>query len=523
MADSKGKEKDAEDKKDAKVEVSAKVARIVREDEPALQLFVAHDPKHESHPAEWIVDSGASVHMSCRHDWFRGFRVLVPTQRVVIGDGRSIEATGIGSIELELKVQKGKTRRTMLQQVYFVPNLYGNLLSVPCLTKKGYETSFSQDACAITQNGSIAALARKRESLYILTGRTCTSEGTRDTKDPSSWSSIEAPLMALTASAHISKCAGAEIGNSSGRCRVIESRDVVFKENNDRGPSHPNIRVEDTETKPYEKGKQTIEAKDSPVNQKSIAIHVKETLHEDEGDLEDFLRDVPSRELRRSSRARKAPTRDNDVNYFLDEKDLPRKLETRHVELVAGGPDADLWPRWKKDVNGEPMKVKKKKLTFGTIESGATSGLWRRDYTAVERGISSSGSTINNENKIRDLPDSVGALINDQHSEMGRVLLTGGGAVSWQLKKQESVALLDSEAEYTATASASKEVPRTSALLTKLKSLQDQENPLPTATRSLSKSVISPSTRKVDTGQGELKYVPTNGDVYETTGTEEDE
>jgi len=201
-----------------------------------------------------------------------------------------------------------------------------------------------------------------------------------------------------------------EIGSSSGHRCIIELRDVIFKENDSGGPSHLNIQVEDTGTKPFEKGKQEIEAKDSPVNQESVAIHVKEILHEDEGDLEGFLRNIPLRELRRSSHARKASTRNDDANYFLDAKDLPCKLETRHVEVVAGGPDADLWPRWKKDINGEPVKVKKEKLTFGMIESGATGTLRHRDCTAVEGGISGGSSTVNNGDGIQDLPDSVGAL-----------------------------------------------------------------------------------------------------------------
>src|SRR5882757_265037 len=136
------------------------------------------------------------------------FRALVPTQHVIIRDGHSIEATGIGSIKLKLEVQSGKTCCTILQEVYYVPDLYGNLLSVLHLTNKGYEASFSQCTCTITRNGFVAALARKQESLYILTGRTCLSEGTHDIEDPSLQSNVKVPLVALTASACILKCKG---------------------------------------------------------------------------------------------------------------------------------------------------------------------------------------------------------------------------------------------------------------------------------------------------------------------------
>ncbi|OAX30916.1 hypothetical protein K503DRAFT_806569 [Rhizopogon vinicolor AM-OR11-026] len=60
----KGKDDDENEPKE-KVDLSAKVVHVVENDLP-LQLFVVHDLKHESHPAKWIVDSGASAHMSCR-------------------------------------------------------------------------------------------------------------------------------------------------------------------------------------------------------------------------------------------------------------------------------------------------------------------------------------------------------------------------------------------------------------------------------------------------------------------------
>jgi hypothetical protein len=83
---------------------------------------------------------------------------------------------------------------------------------------------------------------------------------------------------------------------SSGR--VIESRDVVFDENDDGGPSRVNIQVDGTGTEPIQKGKQPIEAKDLPANNEPVAndaVHVEETLHDDEGDLEDFLRSEDNR------------------------------------------------------------------------------------------------------------------------------------------------------------------------------------------------------------------------------------
>ena len=170
------------------------------EEEP-LQLFMVQGPGNKLNPAEWIVDSGASASMSCRREWFKTFCALVPTKHIIIGDGWSIEATGIGSIELEVEVGVGQTRRTVLQDTYYVPNLDGNLLSISCLASRGYEATFGQHTCTITRNGSIAALARRQESLYILKGQTCTTERAYiiEGPRPNSLLNAEEPIVALTA------------------------------------------------------------------------------------------------------------------------------------------------------------------------------------------------------------------------------------------------------------------------------------------------------------------------------------
>ena len=175
----KTENKDEEKSNKLKTELSAKVAAIVsEEDELALRLFVACKQKWKTNSVKWIVNSGASASMSCHQSWLRTFRTLDPMQRVMIGDGCMIKATGIGSIELEVEVGGGKVHRIILQEVYYVPDLDSNLLSVPQLMNKGFEVTFSQSLCTITHDGDIEALAKRRlgQPLYILEGRTWTRE-----------------------------------------------------------------------------------------------------------------------------------------------------------------------------------------------------------------------------------------------------------------------------------------------------------------------------------------------------------
>jgi len=71
------------------------------------------------------------------------------------------------------------------------------------------------------------------------------------------------------------------------------------------------------------------------------------------------------------------------------------------------------------------MKVKKGKLTFGTIESGTTRKLCHQCHTTGEGGRSSS-STINNGGKTHDLPGFMGAL-NQRSGTPGERLAGEGG------------------------------------------------------------------------------------------------
>ena len=50
----------------------------------------------------WIVDSGASAHMSSQRNWFKTYQEIRPLCRVWLGDHRYIEAVGEGLIMAEM-------------------------------------------------------------------------------------------------------------------------------------------------------------------------------------------------------------------------------------------------------------------------------------------------------------------------------------------------------------------------------------------------------------------------------------
>ena len=115
-----------------------KVATIA--EQPAksesLHLFVTNALTQQlSLLIKWIINSGASSPMSLQHNWFHMYQDITPLKKVWLGDECYILATGIGQLHLEMNLSGGKKWLTIIQTMYYVPNLSGNLISISYLTK----------------------------------------------------------------------------------------------------------------------------------------------------------------------------------------------------------------------------------------------------------------------------------------------------------------------------------------------------------------------------------------------------
>jgi hypothetical protein len=86
-------------------------------------------PTSQSNP-RWILDSGASEPVSSRRDWYVAYHPFDKPSRVYLGDKRYIHAYGKGQIVLDVNLGSDNRQLATLQDVYYVPRLDGNLLSV---------------------------------------------------------------------------------------------------------------------------------------------------------------------------------------------------------------------------------------------------------------------------------------------------------------------------------------------------------------------------------------------------------
>ena len=139
-------------------------------DSESTGLVVQHALASEYNARDrWILDSGATCHMCNQETLFSGYQALQNPLNVVLGDGRSLQATGQGSVVLKMKLPNGKIKACTLQDVLLVPNLAYNLLSVTSASKKGKVTTFSKMKCEIRDNKSnLLAVGHREGSLYYL-------------------------------------------------------------------------------------------------------------------------------------------------------------------------------------------------------------------------------------------------------------------------------------------------------------------------------------------------------------------
>jgi hypothetical protein len=93
----------------------------------------------------WIIDSGASKHMTHDRDLFTSYERITP---IDIASANGItQAVGSGSVYLDITNLKGSTTRSQLTNVLYVLGLPINLVSATYLREKG--TYFHTGHCTL--------------------------------------------------------------------------------------------------------------------------------------------------------------------------------------------------------------------------------------------------------------------------------------------------------------------------------------------------------------------------------------
>jgi hypothetical protein len=105
------------------------------------QVFATNSRKFMSHVTEsghesWLVDSGATTHVSINTKMMTNLKTATEGEHVRVGNNETMKAIAIGDLTLE---QKSSGKKLKLEEVMVVPGFAKNLISVGRLTEKGNE------------------------------------------------------------------------------------------------------------------------------------------------------------------------------------------------------------------------------------------------------------------------------------------------------------------------------------------------------------------------------------------------
>lgn len=106
-------------------------------------------PGNLSDMGRWLIDSGASSHMTPQKEFLVNYRELDTPEKVRLGDVRIVEAIGIGYIHLNMLFKASNPKRAVMYDVLYVPKLACNVYSVRAGVHKGNIVKFGRSRCWI--------------------------------------------------------------------------------------------------------------------------------------------------------------------------------------------------------------------------------------------------------------------------------------------------------------------------------------------------------------------------------------
>lgn len=116
---------------------------------------------------EWILDSGASDHMSHNRDWFCNYEKFDKIIPVRIGNGKTIPALGCGDIQIQ--VFDGTTwQKKFLENVLYVPDIHVNLFSTVCALDKDFTLTANKRRCELLLDGKVMVIGLRENQLFKL-------------------------------------------------------------------------------------------------------------------------------------------------------------------------------------------------------------------------------------------------------------------------------------------------------------------------------------------------------------------
>lgn len=119
-----------------------------------------------NYKSHWILDSGATEHMTSDRERFDSLQQYTST--VEVANSEKIAVTGKGEILLAPR-DNANGRNFTMSDVLYVPNLGGSLLSIGRIEERGFRVQFAEgEAKIINKDGETVLTAKRRGRLYMI-------------------------------------------------------------------------------------------------------------------------------------------------------------------------------------------------------------------------------------------------------------------------------------------------------------------------------------------------------------------
>ena len=112
-------------------------------------------------PMIWIINSGASRHMTPNESIFTSKQSVQTT--VTVANGEKLHAQGIGDVKVNINSQL-----IQMKDVLYVPDLDTNLLSISALNQNRFSVLFTGSEVEIRQKGILIASRVLKGRMYLL-------------------------------------------------------------------------------------------------------------------------------------------------------------------------------------------------------------------------------------------------------------------------------------------------------------------------------------------------------------------
>ena len=116
---------------------------------------------------EWVLDSGATDHMTNRREWLLDYTELKTPIVVRIGNGTAISAIGKGRINV-LCFVNDRWQQNHMTDVLYVPKMHVNLFSLSTALDKGLQFISDESKCQLLRNGTTLAVGVRDSKLFKL-------------------------------------------------------------------------------------------------------------------------------------------------------------------------------------------------------------------------------------------------------------------------------------------------------------------------------------------------------------------